>query len=463
MKDAVAKRSAVSAAMMASADKGRALMGGTDAMRAKGKTYLPKFEAEKEDDYTARRDSSWLFNGYSKTARDMTGRIFDKPVELTAPPQIETWCDNVDLQGRDLSTFARDVFQDGITGPGISYILVDAPPRDMVVTKTQAETMGLRPYMVHLRVEDVLGWRTMVVGNVTVLAQLRIHETICLPDPKDEFAEVELEQVRVLDRTETGVQVRLFRKASGMLGSQWVMEGEPAMTGLPEITVVPFYANWAGFFTGRPMLSDLAEANIAHWQVQSDYRNINHVVCTPVLFGAGFSSEDKLVVSPHTATISSNDAAKLTWVEHTGAGIASVERLLAKLELQMEAYGLQLVAGQTEAQSATGAALDATKETSALSMTADALKDALEQALIWMAQYGGLPDVGMEAKVNKDFGAGMMTPQEMTVLLSAVNTGNLSRETFLGELSRRKVIAPETDVQDEAERIVTEGGNLVAQ
>lgn len=460
MSDAVAKRSDEAAEMLAYAEKGLALMGGTDAMRKAGKVYLPKFEAESETNYDARLNASWLFNGYRKTVRDMTGRVFDKPVELgTSSPQIEEWCMNADMQGRDLSTFARAVFEDGLSGSGVSYVMVDAPARYGVVTQAQAQQDGLRPYFVHLTVSDVLGWQTTTIGNKTVLSQLRIMETVFLPDPLDEFAEVKFDQVRVLDRLPGGVQVRLYRRVKDRKDA-WVLADEPTFTGLPEITVIPFYANRAAFFTGAPLLDDLADVNIAHWQSQSDQRNILHYARVPILFAAGRrDDESAIVIGAGSAVTSDDPAAKLSWVEHSGAAIEAGRQDLKDLESQMEAHGLQLLA-TASAQSATGEALDSAKETSQLAMTADALKDCLEQALIWMGEYGGLGDTATEVKVNKEFGAGMMTAQEMTVLLSAVNTGNLSRETFLGEMSRRKMIAPDTNAADEAERIDAEGGGM---
>ena len=66
MSKTVNKRSSVMAKMVEAAEKGRALMGGTDTMRKAGKTYLPKFKAEMDEDYKARLDSSWLFNGMRK-------------------------------------------------------------------------------------------------------------------------------------------------------------------------------------------------------------------------------------------------------------------------------------------------------------------------------------------------------------------------------------------------------------
>ena len=457
MIDAVAKRSAQSAGMVASATKGRDLMGGTAAMRSAAKTYLPIMPAESEEGYQARLSQSWLFNAYANTVGSMTGKVFSVPVEPgdETPPAMVEWLANADLQGRDLSTFARAVFEDGVSGSGISYIMVDAPVRSGVVTQSEAYSQGLRPYMVHLRVDDILGWKTTVIANVTVLSQVRIMEKLCEPSPTDEFTDVEIEQIRVLDRMEKGVQVRLYRKGRD---KNWTLYDEPRLTGLDEITIVPFYANRTGFFTGAPMLDDLADVNIAHWQSQSDQRNILHVARVPLLFGAGFAEQDKLVISSQTATLSSNENASLAWVEISGASIAAGRQDLKDIEFQMETFGLQLTTARPGAQSATGEALDADKETSTLSMTADALKDCLEQALIWMAEYGGLGEIMPDVAVNKDYGVNLMGAQDMLAMLAAVNTGAVSRETFLREMARRGMVRADLDPLDEAERIALEGG-----
>lgn len=448
----VANRSAASAAMQLAAAKGRVLMGGTTAMRQARETYLPKFGKESEPAYEARLKSSWLFNGYRKTVRDMTGRVFSKPVEIAdAPERVEEWCKNADLQGRDLSTFARQVFEDALAGAGIGFIMVDAPPRQGVVTQAQAQAQNLRPYLIHLRAEDVLGWKTEVIANVTTLTQIRISETYTETDPMDEFAEVTRPQVRVLDRMGGFVQSRIFRKGQR---DEWAEVPElGGIYDMPEITVIPVYLNRTGFFTGAPLLDDLADISIAHWQSQSDQRNILHYARVPVLFGAGVPDNAIGVIGASTAVIAESPEAKLMWVEHSGKAIEAGRQDLKDLEFQMETFGLQLLTARPGSQSATGEALDANKETSILAMTADQLQDALEQALSWMAQYGGLGDVAPSAVVNKDFGVTMMTAQEIAVLLQAVNTGNISRKTFIEEMARRGAIRSDIDAEEEFDRI----------
>lgn len=462
MTKAVAERSPASQRMLEACRKGRALMGGTEAMRLAGKLFLPQFAAESEEAYQARLKASWLFNGYRKTVRDMTGRVFAKTVELKdAPEQVEAWAENIDMQGQDLSMFALRVFTDALEGPGIAWIMVDAPRREGVVTLTEAQANNLRPYFVHLSCEEVLGWRTGVVNNVTVVTQLRIHEWITVPKPDDEFAESRVEQIRVLDRTDGGVLTRIYRKADGVVDVWREVEEESAVSPLTEITVAPVYLNRTGFWTCDPVLDDLADINIAHWQSQSDQRNILHVARVPILHVAGRGGEDgPLTIGAQNAISSADPAAKVEWVEHSGAAIGAGRQDLKDLEFQMETFGLQLLVARDGQQSATGEALDAAKETSQLAMMADALEDALEQAVKWMGDYAKIDLTGADVEVNKQFGVTMMTAQELTVMLNAVNTGNLSRQTLIEEMARRGVIRPDIDPEDEAERIDGQGPRM---
>ena len=96
-------------------------------------------------------------------------------------------------------------------------------------------------------------------------------------------------------------------------------------------------------------------------------------------------------------------------------------------------------------------------------MIADSLQDALEQALKWMHQLAGNKDVSVSLRVNKDYGVTMMTAQEFTVMLTAVNTGNMSRETFMQEMARRGMVRADLDIPAELERIEAEAPDLLLE
>ena len=449
MTDTVAEKTPAAEALIDAAQIGRALMGGTKAMRAAGRTYLPQFPAESDDAYKARLDSSFLFNGFRKTVRDMTGRVFTKSVEIEGDT-LQEEAANIDMQGQDLSAFARNVFEAALGGCGLTFIMVDAPPRPEELTKAQAAAQNMRPYLVHVPVEEVLGWKTETVGSQIRLKQWRMMETIEVDDPQDEFKTEIVKQVRVLTLVEGRVNVRLFRQSTDKGDWSVVEEFDTEAT---EITVAPFYANPKGFLKAEPPLEDLADKNLEHWLSASDQRNILHSARVPILFASGIDEDQKITLSADSAVTARNPDAKLEWVEHTGAAIEAGRNDLKDLEFHMQVLGLMLLVAGTE--TATGASLDAAKETAPLAMMADNLKDTLERCLGWFSMYQGA-EAEFTVKVNKDFGVSLLTAQEFLAMLSAVNTGQMPRRVFIEEMKRRGFLAEDTDTDAYIEELEDE-------
>jgi hypothetical protein len=439
----------------------RTLMGGTDAMRRAGKTYLPQEPAEPETGYKNRLERTFLFNGYKKTVKDMAGKVFSKPVQLgdDVPEKLQTYAENIDLTGQGLNNFAYAVFEAGMND-GISYILVEMPAAQENATRKDDIVSGRRPYLVLIEACALIGFKSKVIAGHHVLTQVRIMETAALDDPDDEFGQIEVQQVRVFDRTDLGVTFRVFRLQKTKGKEEWILI-EQGMTSLKDITLVPFYANRTGFMDGAPPLSDLACLNLAHWQSSSDQRNILHVARVPMLFAKGFGEEDKLVVGANSFTRTTSENADMKYVEHSGKAIESGRNDLEDLEFQMQTQGLELLTPKPGSQTATGEAIDQAKMNSPLAMMADNLKDALEQAFGYMAEYDGLgKDKGGSITVNSDFGITLRDATDLTTLLAAVNAGQISRETFWKELKRRGVLMDDFDENVEAERIEQDGEAL---
>jgi hypothetical protein len=107
--------------------------------------------------------------------------------------------------------------------------------------------------------------------------------------------------------------------------------------------------------------------------------------------------------------------------------------------------------------------LDSAKETSTLSMMADNLKDALEQALKWMAFYDGLPQDDITVVVNKDFGIMPLTAQEVQVMQQDVALGLLSKEAYYEERKRRGFLRPDLDTQGDMDAISQQPPDLTGE
>lgn len=438
----------------ATLNKIRDLRAGVERMRVRGTAYLPREERETEPAYLNRLSRSWLFPALDETVKSVANKVFARPVTLgdDVPPELEALEDNITNEGRNLNTFARSVFEDGVEA-GVAFILVDGPKRgEEVVTAAEEKAVNFRPYLTHVKAEDVLGWKTTTILNETVLTQIRISEIVSEDDPEDEFGQLPVNQVRVLTVEETGfVGVRVYRQDDKQ---KWQIF-DAFSTELREITIVPFYTNRTGFLQAEPVFEELADLNIAHWQSASDQRSILHKARVPILMITGMSVKE-VTSSPNEAIVTANKDAKAGWVEHTGKAIEAGRDDLKDLEQRMQALGLVLVTPKPGTPTATGEALDAAKANTPLATMAQGLGDALSTAFGFMALYmGRTVEDGGTVNVNDDFEV-MFGEQDSTFLLNARNTGQISHETFVAECKRRGILMESVDAADEKELLDAE-------
>ena len=415
----------------------RTIMGGTSAMREAGNEFLPQEEGESELAYKARVKRTVLFNALRKTVQDMAGRVFAKEITIDNGPN-DDWLENIDGAGKHISVFASEVFQDALQA-GITYIVVDTPTSVDGATRA---TQG-RPYMVRLSVDDVIGWTQEITPEGVTLTSFRYYETA---ETSDGVHVNRQKQIKVL----LPGAYQIWRESDDAK-KEWMMFQE-GTRGVNEIPVVPVYVNQTGFMTGSPPLQDLADLNITHWQSSSDQRNILHVARVPILFASGVAEDQALTVGAGSFIRASDPNSKMSFVEHSGAAIGAGHDDLKELEFQMQAMGLQLLQAEPK-QTATGEVRDDVKENSRLGRMADALKDGLENALVFMGLLGSQP-VNPSVMVNKDFGITARGAVDIQQLIAAYQAGILSWETVLDEFVRRGFVSDMIIPEDESQRLL---------
>jgi hypothetical protein len=447
----------VQSAMVAEARPVRTLVAGTKAMRAAGEEYLPKEPMESVAAYESRKKRSVLFNATGKTVSDMTGKVFAKPIifDKIADADLKLWFENVDNAGRHINVFAKDAFAD--MPPPV--VREDGQP----ATIADEQKAGIRPYLKFVALENLIGWKSTIIGGAEVLTQIRIRECATEADPENPYQDKDVEQIRVVERGD-GVgdcTWRIFQESETDGKKQWVMVNDGTLRNMPEIPLFPVYIERTDFMRARPPLAKLAELNIAHWQSSSDQRNILHIARVPILFGAGFSADEAITIGSAEMVQSSSPTATLQYVEHTGAAIGAGDKDLQNLELQMQAMGLQLLIDKP-GQSATGEVRDDAKENSPLAMMATGLQDALTQAAAAMARFAGKtePKAG-EIVVNKDFGMTGNT-SDFQFLTQARLGGKLDNETWINEGKRRGILSDDVDAETVQARIEAEAPELDA-
>lgn len=447
-----------------------ALLGGTSAMRAAKEAYLPKHPTETTDAYEYRRKTSTLYNAFTRTVETMASKPFaeplkpseDMPPELAGVTDAETkkkvkpgWIDNIDLEGRDLQAFAHDGFRKAMAyGP--AYILVEYPQVSGIRTLADQRSSGARPYFVLIEPLNVLGWRAERVDGVMTLTQFRFKECVRLPDGR--FGEVEVEQVRVLEREISPARCWWETWRKDDRGDWFLHEGGPISIG--EIPVAPIYTKRTGFMTAEPPLLDLAHLNVEHWQSSSHQTNILRVARVPILFGSGMGQDDMEVVGSSAGkgvTVESPDA-KLAFIEPTGAGIQAGQESIEKLEERMAVMGMELLVSKPGSKTATEASIDTAENTSALSAMVQNLEDSLAQALQFAAKWASLATGG---SVNLEGSFAELDPLDIQSLVDARKEGIISAETFFNELLRLGMVDENLTWEVEKERLANDTASMV--
>jgi hypothetical protein len=418
------------------------LMDGTRAMREAGVRHLPQWPGEDALSYACRLRTATLFPAYQRTVSILTGKPFSKPITIgdDVPARIETWLDDVDQEGRNLNAFAAEVCAEALAY-GLCGILVDCPPSAGAKTVEDEKRAGVRPYFVHVKHDAILGWRAEKQGSSMALTQLRLME--CVEEPDGQFGTKQVDQVRVL---EPGLW-KTYRKAKDESGvEKWQLYQEGA-TSIDVIPFAPVYGARRGHMHGVPPMVDLAYMNVEHWQSKSDQQTLLHFARVPILFGKDMDGAD-LTFGAGTMIRASSADADLKFVEHSGSAIEAGRASLLDLEDQMRQIGAELLVIKPGNTTEVQTRQDNEPAMCDLQRIMQALEDALDLALDYMAQFAGEPTGGHVA-IYSDFGVATLAEASAQLLSEMQVNGSLSHATLLNELKRRGVLAAEVDVEKE--------------
>jgi hypothetical protein len=458
-KNSVAKPSSQWEAQKPVWDLVNTLTGGTRAMRAAGTEYLPQEPKESEEAYRNRLSRSVLTPLYEDTLNKLIGKIMKQPVVLgeDVPASIAKYQDDIDAAGTDINEWTKRIGFWSMNH-GVTYMLVDAPNKQAVAERegravSRADVLkgDLRPYAVHVKAPQLLGFKTEVVDGQVRLTQARIYMVDEEDVPGDEFAQQAVERIHVWEIGRHRTYQLVTDKDTKE--KEWMLE-EDVTTDLDIIPLIPVYGKHVDFMLGTPTMLDIGYLNIAHWQSDSDQRHILHVARVPILFGSGLGNDERsnfvLEVGPNSMT-RGPQGSDLKFVEHSGQGIEAGAHDLETLEQRIGKLGLNMVIKrQTGDTTATARALDQSESDSPLAMFARHLESQLALMLDLFGVILNLgEDKGGSITLYKDFSITMRDGDDITALDAMRARGDISQLTYWGELKRRNLLSDDFDPERE--------------
>jgi len=403
-------------------------------------TYLPKTKSENQDRYEARHALSLFKDFYNPTIDGITGLVFKNGIKLNddVPQQLQDDLENADYTGNDYQKVFSEYFENALR-KGIDFILVDMPRAD-VQSRADEIAMGVRPYLVPVKVENITAWKTTAINGKTVLSMVKIREFAEIDDPENPFATKTEKRYRVLSIG----QWELYNDDGILLDS--------GLTGLDFIPLFDLNLDNIGFFEAEPPLYELGKLNIDVYQIDSDSRWAAHTASVPFYFGAGIDEEsaEKMIISPNSFFTTNNPDAKLTIVDYDGKGVTVNKTIVDDIIKRINEIGFSVVL-EDKVQTATESTLSGQQKQSKLNKWVGLLVNSINQILNAMSIMGGYGNNGGTVTINSDILSKPLDAQTLTALNNAVSSGNLSQQSMWTMIKNGEVNFPD-DWSEETEK-----------
>jgi hypothetical protein len=342
----------------------------------------------------------------------------------------------------------------------VEFPQVEQQPASLAAASDQ----NLRPYVTVYKAEHIVNWKLARVNNAMQPVMVVLQENYEIEI--DEFESKCDTQYREL-RLENGKYLqRIWRRKDGD-SKEWVQFGQdiiPTKGGAP-LSALPFYPfgpEALSMEVQQSPILDLVDINLSHYRTSADLEHGAHFtgLPTPFIAGVQLGENEKIHIGSSQAIVSPDPQASATFMEFTGQGLGSLERLMDRKEKQMAALGARMLAPEKAGvEAANTLSMRHNGEDSVLAGIAKLVATGLTEVLTFMADWAGIAgEVSYE--LNTDYLPRGMSAQDLTALIAGWQQGAYSFQTVFENLQRSEIIAADVTPEEEQARIGSEGPTL---
>jgi hypothetical protein len=468
---------------------------GSDAIKDAGEEYLPRLSGHKrgpagDAKYAAYLKRALWYNATRRTRIGLSGAATLRPPKTTVSD--DSYQDLVD----DLVE-ERFKLMDEALEAGRFAIVVNQIGSDTFHTIWYAESIVNWDY---IKVEGEMVLSLLVLETDEVTERLNIFEKKCstvrhvynlqVPEPTTdgtgELSEVDQAQFECF-----------YEKWTKNDKDEWTNTipsrpvtalGGRALDHIPAI--ISGAMSLEGCEIEEPVLLDIVDVNISHYQNSADLEHGRHWTALPTAVASGFPTMDRdgqpieFAVGSEVAWITEQSGASASYLEFSGSGLGHLQTGMTEKQGMMAIMGGRLLEepkGGVEASETLKTRLQGEK--SVLSRIASTVSAALTwslEELIWFTDplssvddpiSDAEPDAGAEdeeedidsaddaedaensIKLNTDYLDAQMSPQQLTALTATLQSGSISFETFFQRLLEAEVYPEGTTIEEERKRI----------
>ncbi len=400
-----------------------------------------------KDRYEAYLSRANFVNFVSHTKRGMSGMVFRKDIVVDLPSQIEYLQENANGGGLSLEQLSKDILGE-VLESGRYGLLVDYPDADSDLTIAQVEAMQLRANIFAYDAENVINWRTEVVGSLKKLS-LVVLEEMQERIEDDGFGVEEVITYRVLRMIDGVYTQQIYDEDEEMIA-----EFEPKQSDGSTWDEIPFIfvgaANNDEAVDDAP-LYDMAEVNLAHYRNSADYEESCFIVGqpTPVIAGLTQGWVDEVlkgqVLLGSRAAIPLPEGGSATLLQ-ADPNQMPLEGMKTK-EAQMLMIGARLIQDNSGQETAEAAKIRFAGQNSDLSSIVGNIENALENCFKWVQNYmGGEGESTVE--LNRHFYDSHLDAQQVMALIQLADRGDISSNDIRDNLRKSGLIDSDKDDEE---------------
>ena len=425
---------------------------GQRTIKSKGKTYLPADFADSDTErYAVYKERAYFLGATRQAAKSYSGMVFRKAPswgEDGVPSQLDEYLYNIDGSGKSLEQLAKFGFTE-LEEAGRIGILADYTNDQEGLTKLDERLSGARPVLLPYVFESIVNWKTGTVRGRSMLTLVVLRETI--ETSTDEFGHESEYQYRVLRMNDQGqYTMQLYTDSNMPKGDELVVlaNGQP-------LDHIPFYIAGTEDNTpavDAPMLLDLANMNISHYQSTASVEEAAYLLGCPTLhidigeMGVEeFASANPagVKVGARQGLQTKGGSIEMVQASESNLGASQMEN---KIE-RMKELGAKLVTKGGQNETAEAARINASGEASALDIAVNNLSDVLEKALEDFLRFLGI-ETEVTYRLNTEFWETSLDPQVLNGITGLKTMGIVSNQD-VRHMIRTKQIAFEEGRTDE--------------
>ncbi len=419
---------------------------GPEAVKSKGRIYLPELDPTDKSARNRRRNEDYLkravfyaITGHTKNG--LVGMAYRREPAIVVDSKMEYLKTNADGAGMSVYQQSQSTLE-SVLEIGRHAIYVDYSSE-----LKSAITLNYRA-------EDVINWRTARVNGRDRLILVVLRE--CVEEP-DGYGFSDRIQYRELTIESGKFVCRIWKNSGSNLTGAYVVAEEyfPGSQFGGVWDEIPF--TFVGAQNNDPTIDDsplfsLAEINLGHYRNSADYEDSLFFCGQVQPYLSGLDAEWRDHLEKSGVKLGSRSPLMLP-ANGNFAYAQAQPNMLAKEGMDskrdyMVSLGARLVEQNNAVKTATQATGDQTAATSVLGMCCSNVSEAYTQALKWCARYMGQKDTEVSYQISQEFIAKAVDAGLISAIVGAWQGRAIRGQDMVRSLQRMDVIDPSLNPED---------------